>query len=168
MSRSCFLTCSCSLVLLAMLGCGDIIPLWRGELSLNDYTLYYSDYPSEFEMDLSEVQGQEVHARLELVIRYYVGIGRSDLPLFIIIEDEENNISEFTTNVPLKSGDQWLGIPAENEIDYLITHDAIPSLKLKPSKYKLKIYANDDNEEKIYGVVRIEARLYELEEPAAP
>ncbi|RMG27249.1 MAG: hypothetical protein D6730_07620 [Bacteroidetes bacterium] len=149
---------------LLLAGCGDMIPIWRGEVTLDDYTIYHSVYPVEFEVDLSREQGAELNTRLELVIRYYVGIGRQNLPLFILIEDEENNIREFTVDIPLKSGEQWLGVPAENEIDYVLTHTAIPSLRLKPGKYTLKMYANDELDEKIYGVVKIEARLFLLEE----
>lgn len=155
-------------ILFILQSCGDIIPVWRQEKTINDYTLYYTDEPKEFQVDLTNEPEAKLDLRLELVVRYYIGIGRNELPLFIIIEDEENNISEFTTSIPLKSGEQWLGVPAENEIDYTITHEAIPSLSLKPTTYSMKIYANDEKAEKIYGVVRLEARMYKLEEIPEP
>lgn len=155
-----------SLLLIIGVACNDIIPVWVGEVTLNDYTLYYSDYPREFEIDLS---GDEslVPMRLELTLTYYVGIGRTDLPLYLILEDENHEVREFHTTLNLKADNQWQGSAQDNEIDYTITHEAISELQLDPQKYKLKIYANDDEIDKIYGIVKLAARLYELDSAEA-
>lgn len=142
-------------------GCGEIRPLWKGEVKLENYELFYSE-PCEFEVDIRNLQG-ETRVMLELAITYYVGITRNNLPLFIVFEDQEHNVNEFTTNVVLKEEGEWLGFPEENEIDYTLTHIAIPEFLVKPGLHTLKFYANDDSEEKVYGVVNIEARLFEVE-----
>ena len=141
--------------------CGDIRPLWKGEKKLDNYELYYSE-PCEFKVNLGMLQ-KEVNGMLELVITYYVGITRNNLPLFIVLEDEEHNVSEYTTNVLLKDEGEWMGLPEKNEIDYTLTHIAIPEIKIKPGNYTMKFYANDDKEEKVYGIVKITARFYERE-----
>ena len=65
----------------------------------------------------------------------------------------------------LKQDGQWRGAPQENEVDYTFTQVAIPQLTLEPDhSYTLKVYANDDELEKIYGIVRLVARLYAREE----
>ena len=80
-----------------ILGCGDIQPIWKGEQPLREkgYTLYFSE-PCEFAIDLSASEVQ-VKTRLELAITYYVKISRTNLPLFLVIEDEEHERREFLT-----------------------------------------------------------------------
>ncbi|MEL6195048.1 MAG: hypothetical protein AAFR66_23525 [Bacteroidota bacterium] len=154
----------CLSFLLTIASCGDLVPVWRGEIILSDYTLYYSDLPREFEIDISDQNaGQEL--RLELELTYYTGLGRNELPIYMVLEDENTNVQEFQTDLVIKADGSWQGIPDENEIDYTITHTAIPSIILENGKYSLKLYANDDKEEKIYGIVRIAARLYNKEVP---
>ena len=139
-------------------------PGMEGELVLSDYTLYYSDQPREFQIDISDQNsGQEL--RLELALTYYTGLGRNEIPLYMVLEDEHTNVQEFQTDIPIKSEGAWQGVADENEIDYTVTHTAIPSIKLEKGTYSLKLYANDDKEEKIYGVVRIAARLYNKDLP---
>lgn len=144
-------------------GCGDIIPLWVDETELNDFTLYYTDKPVEFHIEIDQLTTESTQARLELDITYYTDIGRTDIPLFLSLEDDSNHVSEFNANVLLKAEGEWLGVPHNNEIDYTITHNVISSLELRNGHYLLRIYANDEKKEKIYGVVRIVARLYEIE-----
>lgn len=100
-----------------------------------------------------------------MALTYYTGLGRNEIPIYMVLEDAKTNVQEFQTNIPIKSSGAWQGVPDENEIDYTITHTAIPSLTLEEGTYSLKIYANDDKEEKIYGIVRIAARLYNREVP---
>ncbi|MEM9933230.1 MAG: hypothetical protein AAF824_06450 [Bacteroidota bacterium] len=157
-------TIFCLSFLLTIPSCGDIVPVWRGEIILSDYTLYYSDLPREFEIEITDQNaGQEL--RLEMALTYYTGLGRNEIPIYMVLEDAKTNVQEFQTNIPIKSSGAWQGVPDENEIDYTITHTAIPSLTLEEGTYSLKIYANDDKEEKIYGIVRIAARLYNREVP---
>ncbi|MEZ4775517.1 MAG: hypothetical protein R3D00_20195 [Bacteroidia bacterium] len=147
--------------LILSLGCGEIRPVWKGEVKLANYELFYSE-PCEFNVVVPPVQ-DSINGMLELVITYYVGITRNNLPLFIVLEDQQHNVREFTTNVILKEEGEWLGMPEENEIDYTLTHIAIPELELRAGNYTLRLYANDDSEEKVYGVVNIEARIFEVE-----
>jgi hypothetical protein len=153
-------------VLGTSLGCGDIVPVWSGEATLKGQTLHFTEGPLEFPVDI-EVKDSIVNLRLELQVTYYQGIGRDNLPLFLILEDKDHNIIENTTDIQLKAENEWLGIQEKNEIDYTITHNAIPDISLAPGKYSLKIYANDEKAEKIYGVVRIVARFYRYEDGLA-
>lgn len=154
----CLLFLSC-LIVGTSIGCGDIRPLWKGSIELKDYTMYYSE-PCEYQVNLKHI-GRPTPAMLELVITYYVGTTRNSLPLFVVLEDQNHKLSEFTTLVVLKAEGEWMGIPEENEIDYTLTHIAIPELILNPEEYTLRIYANDEEIESLYGVVNISARFYE-------
>ncbi|MFK7925929.1 MAG: hypothetical protein AB8H47_28530 [Bacteroidia bacterium] len=149
------------MTIVVLTACGDIKPVWKGGMNMEKqgYTLHYSEDPVEFNFDLKGTDSNQ-ELMLELVISYYVGISRSDLPLFIVLENENHDLFEYTSEVLLKEDDTWLGIPQQNEIDYSLTHIAIPELRLKPDTYTLRIYANDEAQESIYGVVNIEARLY--------
>ena len=133
---------------------------------MENYEMYYSE-PIEFDMDLTNMPS-EVDAMLEFVVTYYVGITRNNLPLFIVIQDDQQNISEYTTNIVMKDEGEWLGMPEKNEIDYTLTHIAIPDIRLRPQVYKVKLYANDDDAEKVYGIVKIEARFFERDVEGNP
>ena len=150
----------CSLLLSA--GCGEIRPIWKGTAKLEGYTMYFSE-PCEYTVDLTRYT-TPLQTRLELVVTYYVGTTRTSLPLFIVLEDSQHDLQEYATTVVLKENGTWLGDPEENEIDYSLTHTAVPALELKPDTYRLRIYANDEEAEKVTGVVQITARLFELEE----
>lgn len=126
------------------------------------YTLHYSEDPVEFSLQIKDEQ-DDVDLMLEMVISYYVGISRDALPLFLVIEDSAHNVFEYNTEVILKEDGEWMGVPQQNEIDYSLTHIAIPELRLKAGKYTLRIYANDEAQESVYGVVNVEVRLYERE-----
>jgi hypothetical protein len=122
--------------------------------------MYYSE-PCEYKVDLSNRISGPLQAMLELEITYYVGTNRTNLPLFVVLEDEQHKLQEYTTTIVLKAEGEWLGIPAENEIDYTLTHIAIPKIELQPKTYTLRIYANDEEAERLSGIVEIAARFYE-------
>ena len=153
--------CFLFLIFLCGSGCGEIVPVWVGESQLADYTLYYTE-PVDFLVEVDPIEAT-MDLRLELEITYYQGIGRNTLPLFIVIQDKdrEKEVREFTVDVPLRTGDEWLGIPSTNEIDYVLTHNAINHLSFQQGLHTLKIFTNDEEEEKIYGIVKIVARLFE-------
>lgn len=154
---------SVGLILGSGTGCSDIVPVWSGTATLEEQTLHFTEDPLEFNVVIDEPDSL-VNLRLELQVTYYQGIGRGNLPLFLILEDAQHNIIENTTDILLKSEDEWLGIQEKNEIDYTITHNAIPDISLLPGTYSLKIYANDEQAEKIFGVVRMVARFYRFED----
>ncbi|MCI4668448.1 MAG: hypothetical protein MRZ79_09930 [Bacteroidia bacterium] len=152
------------LLILSGMGCGDIRPIWKGEKQLRDkgYTLYFSE-PCEFSIDLNDLN-VPVNARLELAITYYVKISRTNLPLYLVLEDEKHVRREFFTNVLIKDDGEWLGAPDEDNVDYTITHLAISEIELEKGIYSLKIYSDDQDFEQIEGVVKIAARLFEVSE----
>lgn len=145
--------------------CGGITPLWKGSHQLRNYTIYYSE-PVEFQLDFNHTD-KEFHARIELVLTYYQGITRTDLPLFLIFEDASHKVTEYSARVSIKENGRWQGVLQDNEIDYTLTYDAVSDAVLQPGKQTLKIYANDEEAEKIVGVVRIEVRIYEIEQPGS-
>ena len=157
--------------LIGISACSEIVPVWVGTLDLTkDYTLYRTDLPREFEIQFDHPQ-PEVDVKLELELTYDIsGIGRKDLPLILFLERKdsiETSLPQgFPVKIPLKENSKWLGSPGANEVDYLVTYPVIPSLLLKSgATYSLKIYANDEQTEKIYGIVRLSARLYENQVP---
>lgn len=154
-----------SVLVLLLSSCTDIVPIWSATQNMQDLTLYYSK-PVEFN-DIEIKVGEEKKPEdfyLELDITYYTPIGRTDLPLSIVFENTVNTEKfpfEFDkVLIPLKIEDKWQGKQEEYETDYTLTHIAVPSVKLPPGKYRMKIYSNDAKSEKIYGVVKIGARLY--------
>lgn len=154
--------------MLLLTSCTDIVPVWSSTQKLADMTLYYSK-PVEF-TDITITVGEEKKPKdfyLELDITYYTPIGRTDLPLNIVFENVKNTEKfpyEFDKIiVPLKVEDKWQGKQEDYETDFTLTYIAIPSVKIPPGTYRMKVYANDAKSEKIYGVVKIGARLYENE-----
>ncbi len=152
-----------SILLILIAGCEDIRPIWKGERALKSqgYSLYFSE-PCEFKMNLDFPQ-ESLLVLMELVISYDQKIARSSIPLFLVLEDEDHQVSEFTTTVVIKKEGEWLGMPEENGLDYTISHVAIEEFLVKKGRYSLKIYANDQQSEKVSGIVRLAARLYEQE-----
>lgn len=144
-------------------GCGDIVPVWSGEFKPDDQTLHFTEKPIEFEVIIDE-EDSVVNLRLELQVTYYQGIGRENLPLFLILEDPDHNVHEYQADILLRAENEWLGIQEKNEIDYTISHNAIPDISLSPGKYSLKLFADDEKAEKIFGVLRIVARFYRYED----
>ncbi len=149
------------LFLVLQTACGDIVPIWVGQQDLSDYTIYTAENPCEFSMVVDPI-GEQLKLRLELEITYDIGISRSSLPIRLVILNKDKSKTLFSkeTIVQLKAEGEWLGIPEENEIDYTIAHNAIPSLTIAPGTYVLEVYANDQDQAKIYGIVSITARLY--------
>lgn len=153
----------CLGVFACLTSCGDIRPLWKGEKALKSqgYSLYFSE-PCEFKMKLDFPQ-ESMMVLMELVISYDQKIARNTIPLFLVLEDDAHEVSEFTASVTIKEQGEWLGMPEENGLDYTISHVAIEEFVVRPGEYSLKIYANDQQEEKVSGIVKIAARLYERE-----
>lgn len=149
------------LCLVILCGCADIRPLWKGEQALESLTLYFSE-PLEFTIRIPPAE-QPVRAMLELALTYDQGINRTSLPLFLTLETPDHQVQEINTLIPLKEDGQWLGIPEENEVDYTITHVVAQDLRLEPNApYELKLYANDESQEKMYGIIRVVLRVYAM------
>lgn len=143
----------------AFCGCGDTVPVWVGEASLNDYTLYRADIPCRFEANIG---ADKQSLALELELTYYAKLGRSELPIFIVFENKQTKeVTEYKVTIPLIINGQPLGILEENGVDYTLTHLSIPKLRLPKGGYTLKIYADDPQVDKIMGIVKITARLFE-------
>ena len=155
-------------LLLLLIGCEDITPLWKGVYQLDNYTLYTNE-PCQYNVDIRH-QEEEVLVKLELTITYYNQIARNTLPLSIVIEqtDSTHRVREYNTLVQLKENGKWIGEPTQDrEFDLTLTHTAIPAIKIRPGSYVLKIYVDELQESsgEIEGVTQIDARFFELEEP---
>lgn len=162
------LGCCILFILLSTLlsGCGGITPIWTQELKLTgDHTLYFAHTPREFQLEVPPAHDSAASVlRLELEITYQVNaVGRNDLPIELIIEKGGAPPMSYEVHVPLRTDGKWLGVPRRYDEDYALTYPVIPSFRLGPGSYSLKIYANDDQKEKIYGITRLVARLYELD-----
>ena len=99
---------------------------------------------------------------LEFTLTYYSQIGRSELPLFVILEDNEHNTREFNFSIPLKKDGRDLGTPAQNEIDLTVTHLAAERLQLDQEQYFLRVFYDGERlmEAEAEGIIALEARLY--------
>lgn len=160
------------IISILLFSCSGVVPIWSGKKNLEDNTLYFSK-PIEFQLEVvGEKPDVPVPLYLELDVTYYTQIGRTDLPLSFIFEkigDAKSFPIEKDKTLLLKENDTWRGKPDEYNSDYTLTEQVLTDLKLTPGRYKFKIYGNDagnpkrkdDGSEKIFGVLKIEARLYE-------
>ena len=141
-------------------GCADIRPIWVGQAELDTLTLYFSE-PVEFQIRFSHPE-PEVNTALEFALTYDQSINQSSIPLFMTLEDRETHrVTEYKADLLIKQDGQWLGYPVGNEVDYTVNQIVLKDLSLKPGQnYTLKIFANDEEEEEIYGIIRLGARLY--------
>lgn len=159
-----FLVCLTVLYSLSVLtGCGDLVPVWLQSNTLNDYTL---ENTSPCSFDVSIEKGTSITAWLELDITYDTGINRSRLPLKIALKEagKDEYTAVYESIIDLKIEGEWMGIPLENEIDYMISHKAIPAITLEPQRrYILEVYSNDPESGSVYGIIKISARLYEIQ-----
>jgi hypothetical protein len=160
--RSIFLPLLAAACLLA--ACGSLVPSWKGTCNVPNQTLLYN-VPCEYLVDLSQAEA-DFPAQIELVITYYGQTVWSELPLSLILEDQTNPEAlpqELSVEIPLKKDGQLQGSPHENGIDYVHSVIAVPEISLQNHRYRLRIYANDEQEGKIYGVPAIEVRIYPQE-----
>lgn len=147
-----------------------MVPIWSGEVDLtSDYTLFHNE-PRQFEIKFSHPQ-PELDLNLEFSVTYDISsIGRQDLPLTIFIERKDSVEGNFPPEYPytfsLKEDGKWKGTANANQVDYVISDVVIERISLKSdATYTLKVYANDSRAGKIYGIVKIAARLYEFAPP---
>ncbi|MDP5169793.1 MAG: hypothetical protein NWR72_06085 [Bacteroidia bacterium] len=147
-------------------GCGGITPLWKGDCQelAKSKTLYYQQ-PCEYAISSQDLSEPGPYA-LELTLTYYIQIGRSELPLYLNIEDAKHDIQEFYFTIPLKKDGRDLGHLAQNEIDLTITHLAIPRLELPEESYTLRVFYDGERlmEEEAKGIIALEARLFQAAE----
>ncbi len=149
--------------------CGGITPVWSescDELE-ETKTLYYQT-PCVYKLNTSELIAPGPYV-LELSLTYYSQIRRSELPLFLILEDGQKNTQDFYFSIPLKNGGKDLGVPAENEIDLTLSHVAIQNLDLPAEEYTFRLFFDGERmmENEVEGILGLEARLYNAEEYAS-
>lgn len=144
--------------------CGAVVPSWKGTCNVPNQTLLYN-VPCEYLIDLTQADAP-FPAQIELVVTYYGQTVWGELPLSLIFEDQtdpEALPQELSVEIPLKKEGQLQGTPHENGIDYVLSVLAVPEIALQNHSYRLRIYANDEQEGKIYGVPAIEVRIYPQE-----
>ncbi len=149
-------------LLIVLPACQEAVPVWSAEKQIENLVLKFNQ-PLEYRVDLTRLK-DTVNTRMEMELIYDPGIGRSDLPLFVVFEDDSHNIVEYPSIIHLKENNAWMGEPQPNEVDMALTQVAIPEMKLLPRKYVLKIYANDQDSTQIYGVIRMGIRIFENKE----
>lgn len=143
-------------------GCGGITPIWKGncEELAESKTLYYQQ-PCEYLVEVNKLADPGPYS-LELTLTYYSQIGRTELPLFISIEDNLHNTEDYYFSIPLKKDGRDLGVLAQNEIDLTITHLAVKELALTEDTYFLRVFYDGERimEDEAEGIIALEARLY--------
>lgn len=143
-------------------GCGGITPIWKGDCKelAESKTLYYQQ-PCEYVIEANKLVSPGPYS-LELTLTYYSQIGRTELPLFISIEDNLHNTQDFYFSIPLKKDGRDLGVLAQNEIDLTITHLAVQELALPEETYFLRVFYDGERimEDEAEGIIALEARLY--------
>ncbi|MFN0201716.1 MAG: hypothetical protein ACKVTZ_09360 [Bacteroidia bacterium] len=145
------------ILLFAFSACSDVVPIWTDSKTLNQNCLNHTE-PEELLFTMKDAG----NFRLEMVLEYYTQISRSSLPLFIVFENLDNHqIQEFKADILLKKEGKWEGQPSGYGTDYTLTCNPVSKVKLMRGKYRLRIYSNDKTTEKIYGIVRMETRLFD-------
>lgn len=146
-------------------GCSGITPIWKGDCKelAESKTLYYQQ-PCEYLIEVDKLVDPGPYS-LELTLTYYSQIGRTELPLFISIEDNLHNTEDYYFSIPLKKDGRDLGILAQNEIDLTITHLAVKELTLTENTYFLRVFYDGERimEDEAEGIIALEARLYNAE-----
>ncbi len=146
-------------------GCGGITPIWKGhcEELAESKTLYYQQ-PCEYLIEVDKLLDPGPYS-LELTLTYYSQIVRTELPLFISIEDNLHNTEDYYFSIPMKKDGRDLGVPAQNEIDLTITHLVVKELKLTEDTYFLRVFYDGERimEDEAEGIIALEARLYNAE-----
>lgn len=150
--------------------CGGVSPVWKGtcEELRESKTLYYQQ-PCEYQFSKSELLGEGPYT-LEFTLTYYSQIGRSELPLFVTLDDDQHNTQEFNITIPLKKDGRDLGTPAQNEIDLTVTHLAAERLQLDQEQYYLRVFYDGERlmETEAEGIIALEARLYNSDSYVGP
>ncbi len=153
---------------LLLAGCGGITPVYIGECKelASSKTLYYQQ-PCEYLLNPASFSDPGPYS-LELTLTYYSKIGRTELPLYLNLEDEQHELQEYYFTIPLRKDGRDLGQPAQNEIDLTISHQAISSLDLSPGNHTLRIFYDGERlmENEAKGIIALQVRLYPAEEPA--
>lgn len=143
-------------------GCSGITPIWKGDCKelAESKTLYYQQ-PCEYLIEVGKLVDPGPYS-LELTLTYYSQIGRTELPLFISIEDNLHNTEDYYFSIPLKKDGRDLGVLAQNEIDLTITHLAVNELILTEDTYFLRVFYDGERimEDEAEGIIALEARLY--------
>lgn len=143
-------------------GCGGITPIWKGDCKelAESKTLYYQQ-PCEYLIEVNKLVDPGPYS-LELTLTYYSQIGRTELPLFISIEDNLHKTEDYYFSIPLKKDGRDLGVLAQNEIDLTITHLAVQELALTEDTYFLRVFYDGERimEDEAEGIIALEARLY--------
>lgn len=146
----------------ALSGCSGITPIWKGDCKelAESKTLYYQQ-PCEYLIEKDQLVDPGPYS-LELTLTYYSQIGRTELPLFISIEDNLHNTEDYYFTIPLKKDGRDLGVLAQNEIDLTITHLAVKELDLTEDSYFLRVFYDGERimEDEAEGIIALEARLY--------
>lgn len=147
-----------------VMSCTRLTPTWSDTVSIPSETMYYRK-PLAF--NTVTIAGEDPKKAqnyyLELDVTYYTQISRDSLPIDIYFEkvnNAEDFPHEFKCKIPLRINGEWQGKMEDYETDYTLTSIVIPQFALMPGKYIMKIYAADEKTEKIYGVVKVGARMF--------
>lgn len=143
-------------------GCSGITPIWKGDCEeLAESKALYYQQPCEYLIEVGELVDPGPYS-LELTLTYYSQIGRTELPLFISIEDNLHRTEDYYFTIPLKKDGRDLGVLAQNEIDLTITHLAVRELELTEDTYFLRVFYDGEGimEAEAEGIIALEARLY--------
>ena len=152
-----------SLCFLFGLGCSSMVPVWTDAKKLKDNALEWSN-PLEFQFEIKEAKVNTY--RLDLDLMYYKQITRDKLPIVISIEDlKDNSVRDYECKIVLNIDGIWQGKQTGmGHDDYLLASTPLSAVKLSKGKYRLRIFANDEHEKKIYGISQIALRWFENEE----
>lgn len=149
--------------LLFLLACSNMVPVWTDVKKLKDNALEWSN-PLEFQFEMSEAKTASY--RLDLDLTYYKQITRDKLPIVISIENlKDNSVRDYACSITLNVDGIWQGKQTGmGHDDYLLASSPLSAVKLEKGKYRLRIFANDEHEKKIYGISQIALRWFENKE----
>ena len=150
------------LLILILSSCRDVIPLWKGHIELENFVLAQDSSACQIEMRIDSI-APIMYVEMELEVKYDTYTGRSFLPLQLGLADTSGLIRPFSQiQIPIRKKGKWLGHPYKKDKEYIITHTALPRLKIHPGIYTLYIFADNTDLPFLPGIVEIGVRIYQI------
>lgn len=149
--------------LLFAISCLDIVPLWKGSRTMENYLLPGDSAACSFPIHLDSL-APIMYIKIELEVTYDTYTGRNELPIKLTMADSTGAFSLTPTSViiPIRKEGKWLGYPYKSNREYIVVHTAIPRQKVYPGSYTLNLSADNRDLSFLPGIIAIGVRLYKM------
>ena len=141
----------------------DIVPIWKGNRTMEDYLLAGDSAACTFDLQLDSL-APIMYVKIELEVTYDTYTGRNELPFKIALVDSAGAFSLPPTAIaiPIREEGRWLGYPYKKNREYIVVHTAISKQKMYPGPYTLSLSANNKDLSFLPGIIAIGVRMYKM------